>query len=99
MPTYDFKCCGWPECKCIAECSASMDTEYIECPKCGKPAYRQFSPSKNIFIPGHFRMDRGWHLAPNSEAGDASLNNRVHKQERTSFKKQFDKNWKTAGGA
>lgn len=61
---------------------------------------RQFSPNKNILIPGHFRMDRGWHLPPEgSSASSADLNSRVQKPTRQSFTQQFEKNLKAAGGS
>ncbi len=77
-----------------------MSSVKHECTNCGMIADKQFSPNKNIMIPGHFRMDRGWHLPPEgSAAGSSDLNSRVHARPRETFKQQFDKNWKKAGGS
>lgn len=70
------------------------------CIRCDGPADKQFSPNRNILIPGYFRMDRGWHLPPGGSetASSADVNSRVRAPERTSFKQQFESNWKQAGG-
>jgi hypothetical protein len=69
------------------------------CPTCAGGAARQFSPNRNILIPSYFRQERGWHLPPGgSEAASPDANSRVHSAPKTSFKQQFDQNWKQAGG-
>lgn len=91
MPLYDWKCHNWA-CGHEFEDRASMGETRLLCPVCGWTADRQFSPNKNILIPGHFKMDRGWHLPPEGSSGsDPSLNSRVHAPKRTTFKEQFDK--------
>jgi hypothetical protein len=77
-----------------------MSSAKHECPNCGMIADKLFSPNKNILIPGHFRMDRGWHLPPEgSQAASPDANSRVQSKPRESFRQQFDKNWKAAGGS
>lgn len=98
MPTYDWKCSN---CDQIFEAVSSMSdcNDPCDCPYCYGVAVRIFSPNRNILIPGYFRMDRGWHLPPGgSEGSSPDVNNRVHTPTRTSFKQQFESNWKQAGG-
>ena len=96
MPLYDWFC---HECGHAYEERAGMGVTELACPTCGETASRQFSPNRNILIPGYFRMDRGWHLPPGgSEAASADLNSRVRTPDRTSFKDSFNKNWRQAGG-
>lgn len=96
MPLYDFEC---RECGEAFEERVGMSEVEVPCPKCTGGASRQFSPNRNILIPGYFRADWGWHLPPGgSEASSPDLNSRVHAAPKTSFKQQFDKNWKQAGG-
>jgi putative FmdB family regulatory protein len=96
MPTFDFKCGG---CGSVFERVTGMRDDTAPCPNCSGEAVRQFSPNRNILIPGYFRMDRGWHLPPDGGKGSSpDTNSRVHAAPKTSFKQQFDKNWSKAGG-
>jgi putative FmdB family regulatory protein len=98
LPTYDWKC---EVCDMRFEAQGQMSCAWHECPLCGDGfAVKQFSPNKNILIPGHFRMDRGWHLPPEgSQATSPDANSRVQAKPRESFKQKFDKNWAKAGGS
>lgn len=99
MPLYDWKCID-SGCECEFEQVAGMNEYHAYCPACGYTAERQFSPNRNILIPGYFRLDRGWHLPPGGSdtASSPDVNSRVRAPARTSFKQQFDNNWKQAGG-
>jgi putative FmdB family regulatory protein len=93
MPTYDFKC---PACGSVFELTVPIADREARC-ECGGAALKQFSPNRNILIPGMFRMDRGWNNAPGSTGEPWSRNSTVHTPKRTSFTQEFDKAWEKAG--
>lgn len=64
MPTYDFVC---PQGH-VREERTAMDTQEIRCEVCGKPAVRQFSPSR----PDQLRMHCGFHVTRSQVAGPKS---------------------------
>jgi len=51
---FDYTCkdCG------TFEAYKSMDTEFIECPLCSKPAEKQFHATTNFHIPSYFHTCR-----------------------------------------
>lgn len=95
MPLYDWEC---DLCGLVFERVGTMAQTATGCPECqdAQSAFKKFTPNANIAIPGHFRMDRGWHLPPGGSdtSSSADLNSRVHQPKRTSFKERFDQAWR-----
>jgi putative FmdB family regulatory protein len=100
MPTYLYEC---EECGSEKEEVRSVGSrnERGFCDDCHGLTFVKFTPNANISIPGHFRMDRGWHLPPDGGTTSSSVdaNSRVHSQKKTSFRERFDKEWKSRGGS
>jgi putative FmdB family regulatory protein len=95
MPLFDWKCedCGH-------EFEQVMSMARTLCPfeKCEDgQAVKKFTPTKNFLIPASFKRSSTWHMPEGERGSDsapASSNNAVHAPRRTSFKEQFEKQWR-----
>jgi putative FmdB family regulatory protein len=94
MPLYDWKCIN---CELVFEAVSPMaDSDFPQdCPMCDSIADRQFSPTTNICVPGHFKRDSNWHQSQGDRGPDSapySDTNSVHAPKRRSFRDKLEEN-------
>ena len=59
MPLYRYVC---TKCGDGFDAKSAVDERDVMSCACGFQAARVFQPTANISVPGHFRMEAGWHL-------------------------------------
>ena len=79
MPRYQYRC---PRCSTVSTLRrdiGEMD-DPAECLLCGTPMARQFTPTNNIFVPGHFAYT--WSDFHDETEKELAKNPNVEKAER-----------------
>lgn len=97
MPDYDYRC---RRCEAITTRSRRVDERDIAgwCERCCTlSAYRVFTPTANVIVPAHFRIEADWMLPDKDDTAGWEARqggSTAHAPRQTSFKDEFDRVYK-----